>query len=271
VLDGSLFTGSARAPGWDSDIVSAGYAAPVCSLAVNGGRLQPTAARRAPRSERPDLITGRAFARMLHAPDAQMVVGRAAPDARTVATLDSPPLLHLVELMLRESDNVIADALARQVAVAKKQPATFAGAATAIRQTLAELGIDPAGDRLIDGSGLSRLNRVTTGLLSQVLAVAASPEHPELRGVLSGLPVAAYSGTLSGRFGGAAAIGAGTVRAKTGTLSGVSSLAGLVSTADGRLLTFAVVADGVRPGGTLAAEAALDRVAATLAGCGCAA
>jgi D-alanyl-D-alanine carboxypeptidase/D-alanyl-D-alanine-endopeptidase (penicillin-binding protein 4) len=62
---------------------------------------------------------------------------------------------------------------------------------------------------------------------------------------------------------------AGAVRAKTGTLDGVSALAGLVLTADGRLLAFDVTADGVPTGATRGAEAALDRFAAALAGCGC--
>ncbi|MDQ6873444.1 MAG: D-alanyl-D-alanine carboxypeptidase, partial [Actinomycetota bacterium] len=63
--------------------------------------------------------------------------------------------------------------------------------------------------------------------------------------------------------------GAGRVRAKTGTLSGVSALAGVVRDTDGRLLVFAVLADRVPAGGTDGAEIALDRVAAALAGCGC--
>ena len=85
--------------------------------------------------------------------------------------------------------------------------------------------------------------------------------------LLAGLPVAGYDGTLAER----AADGAGSpgaVRAKTGTLQGVNDLAGTVLTADGRLLAFAVLADGAA-GSIDATEAALDRVAAALAGCGC--
>ncbi|MDT4935178.1 MAG: hypothetical protein QOK11_3070, partial [Pseudonocardiales bacterium] len=91
--------------------------------------------------------------------------------------------------------------------------------------------------------------------------------------IVTALPVAAWSGTLSGRYlrGSGATAGAGVVRAKTGTLTSVSSLAGFVHDADGRLLAFAVLADHVAPGDgpTAAAEAALDRIAAALAGCGC--
>jgi D-alanyl-D-alanine carboxypeptidase/D-alanyl-D-alanine-endopeptidase (penicillin-binding protein 4) len=82
--------------------------------------------------------------------------------------------------------------------------------------------------------------------------------------------VAGFSGTLDDRFDTAPARrGAGVVRAKTGSLSGVSTLAGITVDADGRLLAFALLADAVPPGGTGPAEAALDRVAARLAGCGC--
>jgi D-alanyl-D-alanine carboxypeptidase/D-alanyl-D-alanine-endopeptidase (penicillin-binding protein 4) len=90
--------------------------------------------------------------------------------------------------------------------------------------------------------------------------------------VLTGLPVAGFSGTLSERYrkpAAGAGLGAGVVRAKTGTLNGVSALAGLVRTADGRLLAFALTADGVPLGATKQAEAALDRLAAALAACGC--
>ena len=88
---------------------------------------------------------------------------------------------------------------------------------------------------------------------------------------MSGLPVAAYSGTLFERYldpanGGGAA---GVVRAKTGTLTGVNALAGLVVDADGRLLAFSVIADATGGVNLRATEAALDRVAAAIANCGC--
>ena len=121
----------------------------------------------------------------------------------------------------------------------------------------------------MDGSGLSHLDRVTARMLAAILAKATSPEFPELRPILSGLPVARYSGTLTDRYANPAAggSGAGVVRAKTGTLTGVNTLAGLAVDVDGRLLAFSVVADATPK--SAPAEAALDRVAAAIAGCGC--
>jgi D-alanyl-D-alanine carboxypeptidase/D-alanyl-D-alanine-endopeptidase (penicillin-binding protein 4) len=181
-------------------------------------------------------------------------------------------MIRLVEFMLRESDNVVAEALARQVALARNKPASFEGAAVAMDEMVAELGLPAAESSLADGSGLSRSNRVTPGLLTDVLALAAKGTRPELAGLFPGLPVAAWSGTLDDRFERSGErptkAGAGVVRAKTGTLSGVHAISGVVTTLDGRLLAFAVLANKV-PGGQEQAQPELDRIATALARCGC--
>ncbi|MFY1696515.1 D-alanyl-D-alanine carboxypeptidase/D-alanyl-D-alanine endopeptidase [Solwaraspora sp. WMMA2101] len=188
-----------------------------------------------------------------------------------LARVESPPMISLVETMLADSDNVVAEALARQVAIARGEPASYAGAAAAMDAVLADLGLPAEQSELFDGSGLSRTNRMSPRLLTELTVLAGSGSRPELAGIFAGLPVAAWSGTLQGRYRATAApqrAGAGVVRAKTGSLSGVNSLAGTVTTADGRLLAFAVLADAV-PLYIDQAQEALDRIAATLAGCGC--
>jgi D-alanyl-D-alanine carboxypeptidase/D-alanyl-D-alanine-endopeptidase (penicillin-binding protein 4) len=265
VVDSSLFSGPGLAPSWNPEDVTGGYVAPITATMVDAGRQDGLRAR----SGAPDLAAGRALAVALGAPGAAVVRGRAPAGATTLARVGSEQIPRLVEQMLLASDNVLAEALARQVAIAEGQPASFAGAAAATRTALARLGL-PAGDRLLDGSGLSAQDRVTPALLAALLRTAAGPDQPELHAVVPGLPVSGYLGTLDERYRtGPAALAAGQVRAKTGTLDGVSSLAGLVRGADGRLLAFAVVADRVPMGGTLPAEAALDEVAAALATCGC--
>jgi D-alanyl-D-alanine carboxypeptidase/D-alanyl-D-alanine-endopeptidase (penicillin-binding protein 4) len=123
----------------------------------------------------------------------------------------------------------------------------------------------------VDGSGLSTDDQVPARLLGQILAAASGPASEQraarLRPLLSGLPVAGGDGTLDDRFGGAdSSAGRGYVRAKTGTLTGVSALAGVVTDTDGRLLTFALMASGTSPA---EARPRLDALAAALRECGC--
>ena len=136
-----------------------------------------------------------------------------------------------------------------------------------------ELGVPTDGLALLDGSGLSRGSRIAPETLGALLALAAGHDaDPRLRPLVTGLPVAGFSGTLADRFGtaGDGRAGAGEVRAKTGTLTGVSSLAGVVGRGvdrppgQFRLLAFAVMTDDVQVSNTLDARDALDRIAAAL-------
>ncbi|KDN77768.1 D-alanyl-D-alanine carboxypeptidase/D-alanyl-D-alanine endopeptidase [Streptomyces olindensis] len=191
---------------------------------------------------------------------------KATTRAETLAAVSSPPLSALVERMLTNSDNDIAEALARQTAIATGERADFAGAGRAIGAQLRELGLPLKGAAFKDGSGLDRADRLTPDLLTALLAKAADPSHPELRPALTGLPVAGFTGTLSSRYTDGAS---GVIRAKTGTLTGVHTLAGTLVDRDGRLLAFAAMATGTDPGNPAATQRALDRVATALAACGC--
>jgi D-alanyl-D-alanine carboxypeptidase/D-alanyl-D-alanine-endopeptidase (penicillin-binding protein 4) len=276
-VDATLFTGEVYGR-WDADIPHGGHVGPITALMTDGGRTDPEQEAPAARFEAPDLAAGEAFAELLGADRVERgeappppAAGSATP-AGTVppgtrlGEVSSPPMVRLVDIMLSTSDNVVAEALARQVALARGEPASFQGAAGAMVGVLADLGV-PAGDStLADGSGQSRDNRLSATLLTHLLLTAL--ERPELAGTVAGLPVAGWSGTLAERYRTpepATGPGAGVVRAKTGTLAGVAALAGLVVTADGRLLAFALLAnDAPRD-----AYQALDRAAAALAGCGC--
>lgn len=270
--DTRLYSGPRRHPIGDNPNI-----APVSALMVNEGRLDDSGSGPAPRSRHPARDAAESFAAQLRKRGVRTVGEPAATKRRAtgeeLADTHSAPLSSLVERMLTHSDNDLGEALARQVAVARDAPASFRGAGRAVRAELARLRLPLAGVRFADGSGLNRANRVTAELLTRLLVRAAEPGRPELRPVLTGLPVAHFSGTLRDRYddeggdGPDTAPAAGRVRAKTGTLTGVTSLAGTVVDADGRLLAFAFLsADG---SDRVAGHAALDRLAAALAGCGC--
>ena len=272
-VDDSLYAGPLLGPGWRPQYVTGGDVAPVMALMVDGGRIRPSPSR-APRLADPALAAGHQLAALLGVPKAVVVRGRAAAGAKELGSVASPTVQQLVEGMLTRSDNDLAEALSRQVAIAKGEPATFSGAAAAVRgvlrDVLSQVGEAPGAVSLQDGSGLSRLDRVQPGALTRLLSAIAGRDRDRLYPVLSGLPVAGFDGTLEKRFRrGPGLPAAGVVRAKTGTLNGVSALAGLVRTRDGRLLAFDLTADSVPIGSTLASQTALDRLAAALAGCGC--
>ncbi|MCV2491743.1 D-alanyl-D-alanine carboxypeptidase/D-alanyl-D-alanine-endopeptidase [Geodermatophilus sp. YIM 151500] len=265
VVDSSLYTGPLTATGWGPGDSPSNYAAPVTATAVDGARVAPGALAR---SAQPGLDAGAALADALGAAGATVVLGEAPEGTRTLATVQSAPVVRLVEQMLALSDNMLAESLARQVALARDLPASFEGAADAVTEALTDAGVDVSGVVLADGSGLSRDDRVPAAVLTGIVAGAAGGSINDAGAVLSGLPVAGYDGTLFDRGDDDPATAPGAVRAKTGTLLGVHALAGTVLTVDGRLLAFAVIADAAT-GGEVAAEAALDAVAARLALCGC--
>ncbi|MGY3680778.1 D-alanyl-D-alanine carboxypeptidase/D-alanyl-D-alanine-endopeptidase (penicillin-binding protein 4) [Streptomyces sp. TE33382] len=241
--------------------------APVSALMVDEGRLDRSDRGPAPRTEDPAGDAARAFAGYLgdHGVDAGSGprAGRAPAASEPVAAHRSAPLSALVERALTNSDNDIAEALARQTAVAAGEPADFEGSRRAVTAQLKKLKVPIAGARLADGSGLDRDDRVSAATLAALLARAADPDHPELRPVLTGLPVAGFSGTLGNRYTGTSD-GTGLVRAKTGTLTGVNALAGTVVDHRGRLLAFAFLASGTPSAAE--AESALDALATALTG-----
>jgi D-alanyl-D-alanine carboxypeptidase/D-alanyl-D-alanine-endopeptidase (penicillin-binding protein 4) len=275
-LDDTLFKGPTTSSAWSAGDVGGGFIAPVTALAVNSGSATPAVplvpGEPAARVNDPSMAAARLFAAALEK-DGITVTGRvvrakAPAGATELARVESATIADLVEHALTDSDNTIAEALARMVAVRAGRQATFADAGVAVLDRVDLLGVPTAGAHLSGGSGLGGGNEISARALADLLVLAASPQHPELRALLSGLPVAGASGTLADRFTtDQERPGLGVVRAKTGTLTGVSSLTGTVVDADGRQLGFAILADGVSS--TLAARSALDAAAAALAACGC--
>ena len=280
--DTSLFSGPLLAPGWPTGYVSTGNVTPITSLEVDQGRLTPSGRPEdadnpgnfRPRSFDPAAVAAMAFGSFLKA-DGIIVTGPVAQGtapagAATIAAVTSPPVSAVVGWMLRESNNVIAEDLARQVALHAGAAASFSGAAAAVTRVLR--GLDVSGIRLVDGSGLSPDDRVTPSALTSLVAVAAGAAHAQLRPAVTGMPVAGFSGTLApdqsvfGHFTGPAL---GAVRAKTGNLDTVAAMAGLAYDRQGQVLAFAFMADQVPPGSLTQAAAEIDAMATLLAGCGC--
>ncbi|MFB7458242.1 D-alanyl-D-alanine carboxypeptidase/D-alanyl-D-alanine-endopeptidase [Streptomyces sp. NPDC056188] len=241
--------------------------APVTALMADEGRTGDSTSGPAPRVADPAADAARAFADLLSGHGVRTTVAGAAGAtgrAETLAAVSSPPLSSLVERMLTNSDNDIAEALARQTATATGGRPDFAGGAAAITAQLKKLGLPLTGADFHDGSGLDRADRLTAELLTALLAKAADPADPALRPVLTGLPVAGFTGTLTSRYADGAA---GLVRAKTGTLTGVNTLAGTLVARNGHLLAFAFLAEDTTA--PEAAQTALDHAATTLATCAC--
>ncbi|MEU9867774.1 D-alanyl-D-alanine carboxypeptidase/D-alanyl-D-alanine-endopeptidase [Actinomadura sp. NPDC048021] len=268
--DSSAYQGPRTAAGWKPNYLPDGEVAPVSALTVDEGRVAPSDPSSKTRVSDPPSAAAREFARLLSKNGVSARAGRstvAEKGAAQLGAVQSPPLSALVEHLLTDSDNDVAEAVARQVAINLGRPATFADAAQTVRQVLAGLGV-AEGVSVNDGSGLSPLNRISPIALARIVSLAAGGDHPKLRPVITGLPIAGFSGTLSPpRYTVTASQGgAGMVRAKTGTLAGVSTLAGLAYDADGRLLAFAFMAgDGKGP----VDPGKLDQLAAAVATCGC--
>ena len=270
--DATLFTGPDVSPHWPKSYIPDEVVAPIQSLWVDEGRPADGDGR----VDDPAQAAATAFAAALARAGIE-VVGVPTPrspdpGATELARVTSPPLSQIVEHTLRTSDNEAAEVLARQVAVATGVPATFADSADAVLDAVAGLGVPTDGATTYDGSGLSRDNLLTADTLTGLLDVAGAADHPELRAVLTGLPVAGFIGSLSERFTqDVDKAGRGSVRAKTGTLTGVSGLAGTVTDRTGTPMLFAVLADDIALLDTLDARAALDGIASALAACRCAA
>ncbi|WP_232676331.1 D-alanyl-D-alanine carboxypeptidase/D-alanyl-D-alanine-endopeptidase [Nocardioides sp. R-C-SC26] len=268
--DTTLFAGPSISPAWESGYVPDGVVSPVSSLWVDGGRPPSRSGRVA---DAP-LDAAQSFAASLRAAGVRVVGAveeQPAPlDAATISSVESAPLGQIVERVLDVSDNEGAEVLLRHVGLAEAGRGTFAAGRRAVRDLLTEAGVHWGRSVFHDGSGLARTNAVEPRTLLDVLRLAASDDEPDLRSVITGLPVAGFTGSLAYRMTEGPPAGLGRVRAKTGTLTNVTALAGVATTPDGAVLVFAMLADRVRVEDTLTARAAMDGAAAALGACRCA-
>ena len=268
--DDTLFSGPSSSPDWEPGYLPDHVVSPISALWVDQGRQSPDTGFR---SKNPSRAAATVFAEQLRLRGIT-VLGRPRPatapsEASAVASVLSAEVVEVVQHVLESSDNEAAEVLARHVALAEGEPGSFQGASRAIRAVATRLGVPLEEAVVEDGSGLARSDRLRPRSLLAALAVAADPARPTLAGLLDGLPVAGFSGSLSFRFTDEAEEGLGRVRAKTGTLTGVHGLAGVVTGRDGSVMTFVAIADRVKVQNTLFVRDRLDRLGAALAACRC--
>lgn len=229
LMDTSIWTAPAFLESWDKGDIDGGFVAPMEPAMINGGRLgAPTGD--VPRSTTPALDVANALAKAVGAGEAEQISFTPPAGATPIATTQSPPLSERLKLMMADSDNVMAEAIARELS-----PADPAGETLKI---LSEQFTIPADMKVLDNSGLSTHNRIPAAFLEQLVFAAASGDE-RLNEMLITLPVAGGSGTLEPRFGDLP--GRGYVRAKTGTLTGTAALVGTVAGESGHNYSFAIV------------------------------
>jgi len=215
----------------------------------------------------PALYTAHVFTNLLRAAGIS-VTGTAKagslPSTRTMLATDtSAPLSTIVSLLLKPSNNGMAETLIKTIGRVDGRAGTWAAGAAAIKRWLGTTQAVPSNVVIRDGSGLARSDKLTARVIVRLLQYARS--RPWFASFYAALPVAgnpdpAVGGTLTERMVGTAA--QNNLRAKTGTLSGVTALSGYVTDRSGRLYTFSMLGrySGSSP------RIVFDEVGATLAG-----
>lgn len=162
--------------------------------------------------------------------------------------------------MLKESDNLYAESMFYQLAASTGNRPAGAGSARAlVKQLIDKIGLEASRYKIADGSGLSLYNYVSAELLTRLLRYAYKNDNIYLQ-LFPALPVAGVDGTLKKRMHGS--FTSGNVHAKTGTLTGIISLAGYCTASNGHKLCFAIINQGVMHGKN--ARAFQDRVCTVL-------
>lgn len=252
--DESWFDTRRTAPGWKASFYIV-ESPPLSALIVDRGRVGRWT------SHDPALAAAQLFRRALGHSDVSVTGiaahGVADDTAVVLASADSPPLTTIVHWMDRESDNFDAEMLTKELGAIQATAGTTAAGIGVIAGLLTQASVPMEGVRLVDGSGLSLLDRFTANALVSLLTVMWDDPgvRPEL---LRSLPVAGRSGTLVHRMRGTAA--AGVVLAKTGTTDNASALSGFV----GHRYVFSILQNGW-PIAETWARLAQDRFATVLA------
>lgn len=256
LIDTSVWSGPEFLAGWDESDIDAGFVAPMQPAMIHGGRLGEVESGDVPRSHTPAFAVAQALGEELGLSTIGVTELGEEP-AETLYTIESPRLSERLRAMMQHSDNVMAEAIGREVAIKRGKGSDAQAATEAVLEVLNELGIDTATTKLEDTCGLSINNRIPAEVLAEIMDTAAQTQT--LRPLLDVLPVAGGSGTLASRFIGAP--GRGVVRAKTGTLTGTSAVTGVVTGQSGHVYSFGMISNDTD---VLGQRQALDRIASAL-------
>lgn len=243
LVDTSAWKWEPMHPAWHPEDIPAGFIAP----------MEPVMLDQSPRSATPGLDVAKAIADRVGATSFGYTT---SSEGEVLKTIQSKPLFDRLHFMMLESDNIVAESIGREVALAVDSSGKV-DPPTAITQVLKEHGINLDGVRIEDSSGLSEGNLLTAKVLDNILLKAVTSD--QLRDLLYTLPIAGGTGTLKTRFNDTE--GEGWVRAKTGTLTDTSSLAGTVTSRDGVVYTFALISN---ESDVLSAREALDALTSAL-------
>ena len=273
VLDASYWSAADKwDDSWSRSEQTSGYQSEVTALQIDGDRADPRAATSA-RSTDPIGRAGAAFLDALRAadPDGEVVdpavdtsIGTAV-GSTTLAEVKSQPLRVLIKQMLLDSDNTLAEMLARIVSKQSGGNGSAASLQQVIPSALTDFEVPATGLTIRDGSGLSALNAVPASTMTDFMRQVRDGAKG-LDVVRDGLPVAGQSGTLASRFTGDNAVARGQVWAKTGWITTAYTLSGYLTAADGTPLAFTFYAIG--EGISSDARAALDTLATAVFTCG---
>jgi D-alanyl-D-alanine carboxypeptidase/D-alanyl-D-alanine-endopeptidase (penicillin-binding protein 4) len=253
--DESYFDSRRMVAGWKASFYLE-ESPPLSALVVNRARVGRYVTRT------PALAAATAFRTALRTAgvvvDGGVSLGRSDDFSIPLAQLESPTLASMIRYMDKESDNFTAELLLKQLGAIVLDRGTSAAGATVVMQTLAEAGVPMTGVRVVDGSGLSQLDRLTANAVAAILR-AAWNDLTVRPAFVAALPVAGVNGTLQDRLRKPPA--RGRVLAKTGTTSEASALSGFVSTR----YVFTVLQNG-HPVSYWWARRAQDRFVQVLAG-----
>lgn len=236
VGDGSRYDGERHPPGWGAGVIATPDGVPVGALVIDDSTDQRGVIAADPAAGAAGDFTQLLRDRGVKV-GADAAVGTAPPGATELAAATSQALPAMINEMLATSDNLSAEMMVKEIGVKVSGKGTRVDGLKAISDRLAAWGIPASGMTLVDGSGLSRENRLTCAALLAVL------EHDDAMGVVgAGLALADQGGsTLDGRFQQPGL--AGVLQGKTGTLRGVKALSGYFPTAGGEV-EFVLILNG---------------------------